>query len=272
MLPAIELWDLDVLDATEPALVLGGPDAVAPAKSAGKKERKARMKPGSHKDSVLGVAWNAEFRNVLASASADHTVKVWDIARGECAHTLAHHVDKVQAVAWNPAAASVLLTGGFDHRAALADVRTPGGAVLSWALTADVECASWIPGEAEQFLVSTEDGHVTCLDARRGGGGSALFVLAAHDKPTSTLSLTAAAPGLLATGSTDKAVKLWDIRKGRPELLVTRDLRVGAVFATAFAGDAGRLLAAAGAKGTSTVWDVSCEAAVLSRWPALSAR
>ena len=106
--------------------------------------------------------------NVLASASADKTVKIWDIATETAKSTLNHHKDKVQACEWNPSEASVLLTGSYDKTAQVVDVRTPDGASLKWTVSADVESAIWHTSEPTQFLVSNEDGMVMCFDTRMG--------------------------------------------------------------------------------------------------------
>lgn len=221
------------------------------------------VRPGSHTDAVLGLAWNREFRNVLASASADHAVKVWDVAAGSCSATLTHHTSKVQAVAWCPAEAPLLLSGGFDRLAALADVRqAPGAAALSWRVGADVEALAWDPAVPTRFYVATEDGGVAAFDARAGPGSEPAFAFKAHKKATCALSCCPAVPGLLLTASTDKRVKVWNTRGEQPAQLAAKDLGVGAVFSAGFCQDAGLLVAAGGAAGTVAVWDAAADPTV----------
>jgi periodic tryptophan protein 1 len=71
-------------------------------------------------------------------------------------------------------------------------------------------------------------------------------------------------PGFLATGSTDKEVKLWNVQSSGPSMVVSRNLGVGKVFSTNFAPDkeVGFRLAVAGSKGTIQIWDTSTNAAV----------
>jgi periodic tryptophan protein 1 len=141
MEPCIEIWDLDIADQVEPVMTLGGAavstqqsqadaaDAAGKSKNAKHKakqkakkkakQQQQQLKPGSHSGAVMSLSWNKEFRNVLASGSADNTVKVWDMAAGQCEHTLTHHSDKVQAVAWNPSEPPVLLSGSYDRTSCL---------------------------------------------------------------------------------------------------------------------------------------------------------
>ena len=103
------------------------------------------------------------------------------------------------------------------------------------------------------------------------------------------MSFSTAAPGLLATGSTDKKVKLWDVSSNQPSLIASQDLQVGfhcvvpsppptdsplnskigAVFTACFCGQAGYLLACGGAMGSVTVWDMRSLKAATQKWPEL---
>ena len=215
--PQIEIWDLDVLSTFAPVAVLGDAytEPVAPPlgkKKAGKKNDDARRAPRperaggapdptrGHTDAVMGLAWNVLQPNALASASADRTVRIWDLGTPAlaCVQTLSHHTDKVQSVRWHQTEPSVLLTGSFDKTAAVVDVRAQS-AFRSLALGADVEALAW--ASDTHVLAATEDGHVSCYDVRTS---ARVWTLAAHDSAATGLSTCATAAGVFATCSTDK--------------------------------------------------------------------
>lgn len=288
MQPEIEIWDLDVVDSVEPVSVLGG--ALQPAggeessekkKKSKKKKSKAKAKEvkykeGSHTDAVLGLSWNSEFRNVIASASADKSVKIWDVVKGTCEHTMNIHTDKVQAVVWNLKEPTVLLSGSFDRTVGLTDMRAPQAPAIRWSVSADVESLAWDPHTSHMFLVSLEDGTVGGYDVRSGTvdplQGKALFTIHAHEKAVCSLAYNTAAPNLLATASTDKMVKLWDLTGNQPSCIASTNPKVGAVFAASFCKDAPFLLAVGGSKGNLHVWDTLSSGEVVRRFGKFSPR
>eukprot|EP00268_Persea_americana_P054488 TRINITY_DN623_c1_g2_i1.p1 TRINITY_DN623_c1_g2~~TRINITY_DN623_c1_g2_i1.p1 ORF type:complete len:494 (+),score=128.88 TRINITY_DN623_c1_g2_i1:90-1571(+) len=266
MEPSIEIWDLDLIDEVQPFMSLGG----ISKKKKGKKTS-VKYKKDSHKDSVLGLAWNKEVRNVLASASADKSVKVWDVVTGKCSLTLEHHTDKVQAVAWNRHVPEVLLSGSFDHSVVMMDMRSPLHTGIKWLVNADVESLEWDPHTEHSFVVSLEDGTVQGFDIRAAASNpnSELrpsFTLHAHDKAVCTISYNPSAPHMLATGSTDKMVKLWDLSNNQPSCVASRNPKAGAVFSVSFSEDSPFLLAIGGSKGRLEVWDTFSDPGVVKRF------
>ncbi len=133
---------------------------------------------------------------------------MWDVdGGGACLHTYRHHKGKVQAVAWNPVEASVLAAASFDGTASVTDARAPdAGRVGRYALPADVEALAWNLHAPFALLASMEDGGVVAYDVR--APSAPLWRLRAHGAACTSLSLSARAPGLLATASLDKSVKV----------------------------------------------------------------
>ena len=270
--PDIELWDLDTIDSMYPNAILGqGAEdpTVDPAGKAKRKKKKSRKANDDyHVDAILSLAANRQHRNLLASSSADKTIKLWDLNCTKCANSYSHHNDKVCSIAWNSREATVLLSGSYDRTVVAADMRAPNAKVPRWGVESDVENVAWDPHNSNFFFVTTENGIIHYNDVRNAPAqpesSETVWKLQAHDESVSGFDVNPNIPGFLATGSTDKEVKLWNIQPSGPHMVVSRTLDVGKVFSTKFATDAevGFRLAVAGSRGTMQIWDTSTNAAV----------
>ncbi|EPQ32463.1 uncharacterized protein PFL1_00658 [Pseudozyma flocculosa PF-1] len=300
--PEIEIWSMDTVEGLYPDAILGRKDQTAdlglPLGTGKKKKKLTRSRIANaeyHVDAVLSLSWNPLARNLLASASADTTVKLWDLSRpntGEDSVALRSfdaHTDKVQSVAWHAGAPgasacanpAVLLTGSYDKSIRIFDTRTPDVAV-SCRIGADVEAVRWNGWAENEFMVSMESGLVQAFDARalpsstsslaEQANAPALFTLSAHDTACTSLDISPHIPGCILTGGSDKTVKIWNIESsggstttagagagaagGKSINLVTsRDLGVGKVFSATFSPDDPMTIAAAGSAGKLQIWN-----------------
>lgn len=242
--PTIDIWNMDLIDPTVPCSVLG------------LTKKNKRQKQGmTHTEAVLALSRNRGQTHVLASGSADNTVKLWDMNEEKGLESFNHHTDKVQCVKWHPAEHAIMMTAGFDRKVAILDVRQGPTSAIDTKLSADAECAIWSVQNPMQCFVTSEDGYVKCIDIRNVSKGKTdtVWSLKAHETACSGVT-EGGVPGMMVTSAVDGYAKVWDISNGEPKLTYERDLQVGPLFSCNFSEDAPPVCSFAGNQ--VVVWDM----------------
>jgi len=306
--PGIEIWNLDVLHALEPTCILGGEDTTladdlmkanmmmmgktsndhhqnnnSKKKKNKKKQKKMRatttpgLRPGSHTDAILSLSWNTNHRQVLASGSADGTVKLWDVTKAMTpsanAATFSHHKDKVAAVEWHPTEGTLLATGSYDRTIALVDARDSNSCkTIKGALSADLEALVWDPHSSHYLTAASEDGVISCWDVRTLGQSSNSkpvwsFVAEEYGGVTD-LTYNPMVPGMLASCAINKTVTLWDTyqQQQQPMACGNKEMNVGRLYALQFYPSSPWLMGCGGGGGQLAIWDMTREAAIQNRF------
>jgi WD40 repeat protein len=211
-----------------------------------------------HTDKVRAVAFSPDGRR-LVTASQDSHARLWDVADPAAPRLLGvadgPNRQALSAAAFTPDGSRVV-TASFDRTAQL------------WAGTNTLAATFGGQQDILHGLAVAPDGTVVLTSA---DGTAEVWTTAAPDPAklavltghTAGVRAAAFAPGgkLLATGSADNTVRLWDLTdRAHPREAATLHGHTGAVSALAFSAD-GVTLASGAEDRTLRVWDLTDPAA-----------
>jgi WD40 repeat protein len=202
----------------------------------------------AHTDNVYSLAFSPDER-MLATASWDGTIKLWNLACGTLLWT-GPHTNSVNSVAFAPDG-RLIASGGDAGVVKLWDVAT--GTLLQ-AVTTESGAIYKLAWSADgSMLASGHFGGILRVWQVQGTLPPAcIHVLTGH---TNYVFDVAFAPDgrTLASGSWDGTVKLWDVASG--QLRQTLKGHTGWVWSVVWSAD-GCMIASASSDGTIRLWDV----------------
>ncbi|XP_032633559.1 F-box-like/WD repeat-containing protein TBL1X isoform X2 [Chelonoidis abingdonii] len=126
----------------------------------------------AHSKEIYTIKWsptgpgtsNPNSNIMLASASFDSTVRLWDVERGVCIHTLTKHQEPVYSVAFSPDG-KYLASGSFDKCVHIWNTQS-GTLVHSYRGTGGIFEVCW-NARGDKVGASASDGSVCVLDLRK---------------------------------------------------------------------------------------------------------
>lgn len=219
MEPLIHIYDLDIHQPLEPAIVLGV-----------KGSKKKKIQRIGHKKAVLDLSWNSNFQHIMASGSVDQTVILWDLEHAVPSTTLKDFAEKVQTIEFNKFEAEYLLTGCSDNTVKLFDCRQSNdenAQYKKWLVEGEVEKVKWNPNEKYHFAVGTNAGKIYYFDSRTT---EPLWSVDAHEQEITDMAFNTTTKNAFTTASVDNYLKVWNMNESACKLVHSQHCKVAKVY------------------------------------------
>jgi len=202
---------------------------------------------GGHANSVNGISFNPD-GTMLASASDDNTVKLWNAATGKELKTLTGHTNSVNGVSFSPDG-RVLASASDDNTVRLWDTATWKELKILRGHKNSVNWANFSP-DGKVLASASDDNTVRLWDTATW---EELKILTKHTESVRSISFSPDSK-MLASASSDGAIKLWDTSTGKE--LKTLIGHTDAVNGISFSPN-GKMLVSASFDNTVILWNTA---------------
>jgi WD40 repeat protein/energy-coupling factor transporter ATP-binding protein EcfA2 len=205
-----------------------------------------------HFGSVSSVAFSPDGK-MMATASADKTVILWDTARDRIYASLSGHKDRVVSVAFSPDG-KTLASASFDKTVKLWKIATLLEPITLSGHTNHVLSVAFSP-DGKILVSSDDDGKVKLWDTATH---TEMATLSGHSFSANAVAFSPDGKTLASAGNDNKVI-LWDIPAHKE--ITTLFGHNGPVLSVAFSHD-GKLLASGSFDKTVKLWDIATRKAV----------
>jgi len=217
-----------------------------------------------HTGYVYSIVFSPDGKT-LASASADRTVRLWDIDTKREIATLNGHTNIVNSVAFSPDG-KMLASASQDNTITLWDVKKREGAKLQGSQSArneahkdHVNSVAFSP-DGRMLASASNDKTIRLWDTQTK---QEIAILKRHKDYVIAVAFSPDGR-MLASGSNDQTIKLWDVQTKLE--IANFEGHTGYVNAVAFSPD-GRTLASASDDGTVKIWDIQTKREIVQALP-----
>ncbi|KAH8584194.1 PWP1 family with WD40 repeats [Cryptosporidium sp. chipmunk genotype I] len=248
----INFWNLDFIDSIDPILILHSNTG--------------------HSDAVMSLAVHCRNSKLLASGSADETIKLWDLNEGSCISTYSNSSNKVQCLEWHHSENNILIAADYNKSVQFIDIRTVDRqASLNYDKEhGDPESivlpSADIYDNGNTIVISTENGLISGYDIRmlsENCAKSRFSVLANHNsKPITSVCCTSIS-NMLVSCDLDGTSKVWDLFDMK-ECIIEKPLKGGKLFTCKSCPDEKALVAFGGE--STILWNIFQEDVVLKKF------
>lgn len=233
MQPEIELWDLDMIETVEPKVILAGNNG--------------------HKDSVTSLMLHHTRQNILASGSADRTLKIWDLQTQQALFSYTKYKDAVQGLIWHPVEESTVVSYSGDNVLTMFDARDTNS-VTKLKIPVGIESFCFLHEDANRIAIGTTEGSICFFDLKAFKIDSTK-PLKLHSETVT--SLVSTSNNLLVSNSLDSILKITNLAD--LSLVAQHNSKADKLFGSSLHPDIPYLYACGSSLGECVIWDMEEE-------------